>query len=90
MEKSINEKIKINGRILQLGVLSNDKGYQLYVYPGMTVAEIAFCHMVTIRLLLQDKNIKSKEEFDKLVTKYFEDPQYLPVKEVTNDSNSKV
>lgn len=81
MENNKNEKIEINGKILQLGVLTDEKGYQLYLYPGMTVAEIAFCHMVTIRLLLQDKYIKSKAEFDKLVRKYFTDPQYAPMKQ---------
>lgn len=75
----MNEKITINDRILQYGVLSSDEGYQLYLYPGMTVAEIAFDVMVTIRLLLQDGHIKEKAEFDKLVEKYFTDPQYAPV-----------
>lgn len=74
-----NEKISINGRLLQYGVLSNEEGYQLYLYPGMTVAEIAFDVMVTIRLLMQDGYIKNKLEFDKLVKKYFTDPQYVPV-----------
>jgi hypothetical protein len=89
MSKSNNEKIEINGRILQVGVLSNDKGYQLYLYPGMTVAELAFCHMVTIRLLLQDNYIKSKREFDNLVKKYFNDPQYAPI-EVKDVDTSNV
>jgi hypothetical protein len=80
------EKISINGRLLQYGVLSNEEGYQLYLYPGMTVAEIAFDVMVTIRLLMQDGYIKNKLEFDKLVKKYFTDPQYAPVnKEVRNE-----
>lgn len=74
-----NEKIEINGKILQYAVLSDEKGYQLYLYPGMTVAEIAFDVMVTIRLLIQDGYIKDKKEFDKLVKKYFTDPQYLPL-----------
>lgn len=75
-----NEKITINGKILQYAVLSSDEGYQLYLYPGMTVAEIAFDMMVTIRLLLQEGYIKSKEEFDALIEKYFNDPQYKPIK----------
>lgn len=74
-----NEKIEINGKILQYGVLSNEKGYQIYLYPGMTVAEIAFNVMVTIRLLMTDKYIKNKLEFDRLVKKYFNDPQYQPL-----------
>lgn len=82
-----NEKITINGKILQYAVLSSDEGYQLYLYPGMTVAEIAFDMMVTIRLLLQEGYIKSKEEFDALTEKYFNDPQYKPIesKEKKND-----
>ena len=81
----MNEKISINGRLLQYGVLSNEEGYQLYLYPGMTVAEIAFDVMVTIRLLIQDGYIKNKLEFDKLVKKYFTDPQYAPVKKEQNN-----
>jgi hypothetical protein len=75
-----SEKVEINGKILQYGVLSNDTGYQVYTYPGMTVAELAFNVMVTIKLLLDGKYIKTKKEFDALVTKYFNDPQYAPVK----------
>lgn len=79
-DRNQNEKITINGKILQYAVLSSDEGYQLYLYPGMTVAEIAFDVMVTIRLLLQEGYIKSKEEFDALIEKYFNDPQYKPIK----------
>ncbi len=77
----MNEKIEINGKILQYAVLSDGKGYQVYVYPGMTVAEIAFNMMVTIKLLLKDGYIKSKAEFDALIEKYFNDPQYAEVKD---------
>lgn len=79
MSEVQNEKIEINGKILQYAVLSDEKGYQLYLYPGMTVAEIAFDVMVTIRLLMKDGYIKDKKEFDKLVKKYFTDSQYLPL-----------
>ena len=82
----MDEKIEINGKILQYAVLSDDKGYQIYVYPGMTVAEIAFNMMVTIKLLLKDGYIKSKEEFDALTEKYFNDPQYDEVK--TDDEHT--
>lgn len=82
-----NERIEINNRLLQYGVLSNDDGYQLYLYPGMTVAEIAFDVMVTIRLLIQEGYIKNKKEFDELVKKYFTDPQYAPLKEGKNAEN---
>ena len=51
MDENQNEKININGKVLQYGVVSDDKGYQVYLYPGMTVAEVAFNVMVTIRLL---------------------------------------
>lgn len=72
-----DEAITINDKILQFGVLSNaDGNYQLYLYPGMTVAEIAFDVMVTIRALLIDGYIKSADEFTKLVIKYLTDPQY--------------
>ena len=81
MSNDQNEKIKINGKILQYAVLSDEKGYQIYVYPGMTVAEIAFNMMVTIRLLIEDGYIKNKEDMIKLIDKYFDDPKYAPVKE---------
>ena len=75
----MDEKIEINGKILQYGVVSDEKGYQVYTYPGMTVAEIAFNVMVTIRLLMTDGYIKEKSEFDALIEKYFNDPQYAPI-----------
>ena len=80
----MNEKITINERVLQYGVLSNEKGYQIYLYPGMTVAEIAFDVMVTIRLLMKDGYLKDKEEFLKMVDKYYDDPQYAPLREDDN------
>lgn len=76
-----NEKIEINGKILQYGVLSNEKGYQVYTYPGMTVAEMAFNVMVTIRLLENGKYLKSKDDFIKLIDKYYNDPQYAPIED---------
>lgn len=82
-----DERIEINGKILQYGVLSSEQGYQLYLYPGMTVAELAFNVMVTIRLLMQDGYIKNKTDFDKLVKKYFNDLQYAPLKEVKNETD---
>ena len=88
MPENINEKIEINSKILQYGVLSDDKGYQVYLYPGMTVAEIAFNVMVTIRILEQDSYIKDKEEFLGLINKYYNDPQYAPMnQEVTDEQN---
>lgn len=87
MNTGQNEKIMINDRILQYGVLTKDNQYQCYTFPGMTVEEIAFCVMVTIRLLEQQPDcIKSKDEFIKLVNKYYDDPQYAPI-EVTNEQN---
>lgn len=83
----VNEKIEINGKILQYGVLSDEKGYQVYTYPGMTVAEMAFNVMVTIRLLEDGKYIKNKDEFITLIDKYYNDPQYTPVKEEAKDDN---
>lgn len=74
-----DEKIEINGKILQYGVLSDEKGYQVYTYPGMTVAEMAFNVMVTIRLLEEGKYIKGKEDFTSLIDKYYNDPQYVPI-----------
>lgn len=78
---SQNEKISIDGKVLQMGVLYTPEtgGYQMYIYPGMTVAEMAFDTMVMIRLLIQDGCIKNKKEFDDLVKKYFADPQYRPL-----------
>ena len=86
MPENTTEKIEINDRILQYGVLSNDKGYQVYLYPGMTVAELAFTVMVTIKLLEKD-NYVSKEKFLELVEKYYDDPQYACVEEVDDGEN---
>ena len=85
-ETNTNEKIEINSKILQYGVLSDGTGYQVYLYPGMTVAELAFNVMVTIRLLEQGEYIKDKEEFLKLIDKYYNDPQYAPA-EVNDEQN---
>lgn len=82
-----NEKIAINDKILQYGVLSDGKGYQVYLYPGMTVAEIAFNVMVTIRLMEKDGYIKDKSEFLALIDRYYNDPQYAPIEEVTDGQN---
>lgn len=86
----MDEKITINDKILQYGVLSDGKGYQVYLYPGMTVAELAFNVMVTIRLLMDGGYIKNKGEFDKLVKKYYSDPQYEPLKEVKDVNTSEI
>ena len=86
MSNGTNEKIEINDKILQYGVLSDGTGYQVYLYPGMTVAEIAFNVMVTIRLLEKDGYV-SKEEFDALIDKYYNDPQYAPIEEATDEQN---
>jgi hypothetical protein len=82
-----DEKIIINDKILQYGVLSDGKGYQVYLYPGMTVAEIAFNVMVTIRLMEKDGYIKDKSEFLALIDRYYNDPQYAPIEEVTDEQN---
>lgn len=74
-----DEKIVVNGKILQYGVLSSDEGYQVYTYPGMTVAEMAFNVMVTLRLLEDGGYLKDKDEFIELINKYYNDPQYKPV-----------
>lgn len=87
MAENNNEKIEINGRILQYGVLSDDKGYQVYTYPGMTVSEIAFNVMATIRILEMDKYIDNKDEFIALINKYYDDPQYAPIEEVVDGQN---
>lgn len=87
MDKTQNEKININDKVLQYGVLSDDKGYQVYTYPGMTIAEIAFNVMVTVRLLEMDGYIKDKDEFLALVNKYYNDPQYAPITEASDGQN---
>ena len=87
MNENQNEKININGKVLQYGVVSDENGYQVYLYPGMTVAEVAFDMMVTIRLLEQGSYIKNKAEFDALIDKYYNDPQYAPITEVPDGQN---
>ena len=87
MDENQNEKIIINGKVLQYGVVSNENGYQVYLYPGMTVAEVAFNMMVTIRLREQDGYIKDKAEFDALIDKYYNDPQYAPIMGVSEEQN---
>lgn len=88
MDKTGNEKIEINNKILQYGVLSDGTGYQIYLYPGMTVAEIAFNVMVTVRLLEKDGYIKERDEFMKLVEKYYTDPQYAPIDQEVQDGQN--
>lgn len=90
VKKDQNEKIEINGKILQYGVLSSEEGYQVYLYPGMTVAEMAFDVMVTIRLLLQGGYIKEKKEFTALIDKYFNDPQYEPTRVIKKEQQKEV
>lgn len=87
MNENQNEKISINGKVLQYGVVSDENGYQVYLYPGMTVAEVAFDMMVTIRLLERGGYIKGKAEFDALIDKYYNDPQYTPITEVLDAQN---
>jgi hypothetical protein len=87
MNENQNEKIEINGKILQYGVLSDGTGYQVYAYPGMTVAEMAFNVMATIRLLEDGGYINDKDEFLTLINKYYNDPQYAPIKEVVDEQN---
>lgn len=86
MVENTNEKIEINNKMLQYGVVSDGTNYQVYLYPGMTVAEIAFNIMVTIRLLEDGEYIKDKAEFDALIEKYYNDPQYAPL-EVKDGQN---
>ena len=86
MSENQNERIIINDRMLEYGVVSKDGEYQVYLYPGMTVAEIAFCMMVTARLLEQGKYINNKDELIDLINKYYDDPQYAPL-EVKDEQN---
>lgn len=81
-----NERIEINGKFLQYGVLCDESGrYQVYTFPGMTVAEMAFDVMVTIRLLVEGGYIKNEKDFAHLVFKYLHDPQYEPIDKKTED-----
>lgn len=85
----MNEKIEIDGKILQYGVLTDDDGgYQLYVYPGMSVAELAFDVMVTIRLLMKEGYLKDEKDFVELIYKYFNDPQYAPLEKSDGQDTS--
>lgn len=86
MSENQNERIVINNKMLEYGVVSKDGEYQVYLYPGMTVAEIAFCMMVTARLLEQGKYINNKDELIDLINKYYDDPQYAPL-EVKDEQN---
>lgn len=83
-----NERITINNKALEYGVLNDGKSYQVYTYPGMTVAEMAFNIMVTIRLLEDGGYINNKEEFIALINKYYNDKQYLPIEHETDTTNS--
>lgn len=87
MSENQNERIEINERLLEYGVLSKDGAYQVYTYPGMTVAEIAFCMMVTIRLLEQGKYIENKDDMLALINKYYDDPQYAPLEVKVNEQD---
>ena len=71
-------------KILQYGVVCSKDGkeYQIYTYPGMTIGEIAFDIMVTIRLLENEGYITNKDEVLNLINKYYTDPQYLPCEDI--------
>lgn len=81
-EKTVDEMIQINDKILHFGVLSDENGYQVYTYPGMTISEMAFDVMVTIRLMIDGGYLEDKESFIELVNKYYDDPQYQPIEKV--------
>ena len=55
--------------------------YTVTSHTGSSVNEIAFAVHVVIKTLIRDKHIKTKQEFDKLVNKYFNDLQYSEVKD---------
>ena len=59
MNENTNEKIEINGKILQYGVLSDGTGYQVYTYPGMTVAEeIRTLHQIGFEAFFTEWKLK--------------------------------
>ena len=59
--------------------------YTVKADQGVSVPEMAFATMVLIRTLLNGKYIESKDDFIKMVNKYFDDPQYMEVQDGTDD-----
>ena len=72
-------------------ITCNDKSYTVKADQGVSVPEMAFATMVLIRTLINGKYIDSKDDFIKMVNKYFDDPQYEEVEDGTDserESNS--
>lgn len=75
-----DQDIFIDDKLLLTAVLTdNDGNYVVYGHRKSSVPEVAFEVMIIIRTLITEGHIKNKAEFDKLVKKYFNDPQYAPV-----------
>lgn len=72
-------------------ITCDDKSYTVKADRGVSVPEMAFATMVLIRTLINGKYIDSKDDFIKMVNKYFDDPQYEEVEDGTDserESNS--
>lgn len=66
-------------------ITCDEKNYTVRADQGVSVPEMAFATMVLIKTLLNGKYIDSKDDFIKMVNKYFDDPQYAEVED-GNDS----
>lgn len=65
-------------------VTTDANKYTVKADQGVSVNEMAFATMVVIRTLINGKYIDSKDDFIKLINKYFDDPQFQEVKDDTN------
>lgn len=72
-------------------ITTDANSYTVKADQGVSVPEMAFAVMVLIRTLMNGKYIDNKDEFIKMVNKYFDDPQYAEVEDGTDserESNS--
>lgn len=72
-------------------ITTDANNYTVKADQGVSVPEMAFAVMVLIRTLMNGKYIDGKDDFIKMVNKYFDDPQYAEVEDGTDserESNS--
>lgn len=62
-------------------ITCDDKSYTVKADQGVSVPEMAFATMVLIRTLINGKYIDNKDDFIKMINKYFDDPQYEEVED---------
>lgn len=85
-----NEENKYQSKTI-ICITTDANSYTVKADQGVSVPEMAFATMVLIRTLINGKYIENKDEFIKMINKYFDDPQYQEVEDGTDserESNS--